>query len=118
MSAPLRVDHTSIFVPESKLDDVVKFLLASLGHMGLKEFMRPYPRLVGLGHQTAFFWIGALPPEDVDEKTCCLAAMEAGGIDNGKPGIREVYHKNYYAAFVRDPFLGIGWEVVNHASGL
>ncbi|KAF2227479.1 hypothetical protein BDZ85DRAFT_3966 [Elsinoe ampelina] len=140
MSAPLRLDHTSIFVPESKLDDVVKFLLASLGHMGFKEFMRPYPRLVGLGHQTAFFWIGALPPEDVDEKTVeaiakanhiafsatddaqvdewYKAAMEAGGIDNGKPGIREVYHKNYYAAFVRDPFLGIGWEVVNHASGL
>jgi catechol 2,3-dioxygenase-like lactoylglutathione lyase family enzyme len=31
------------------------------------------------------------------------AAMEAGGRDNGAPGVRELYHPNYYAAFVLDP---------------
>lgn len=31
------------------------------------------------------------------------AAIAAGGIDNGKPGIREIYHPNYYGAFVLDP---------------
>ena len=31
------------------------------------------------------------------------AALEAGGKDNGAPGIREVYHPNYYGAFVLDP---------------
>ena len=31
------------------------------------------------------------------------AAIKAGAIDNGKPGIREHYHKNYYGAFVLDP---------------
>lgn len=31
------------------------------------------------------------------------AAMAAGGTDNGKPGVREIYHPNYYGAFVRDP---------------
>ena len=31
------------------------------------------------------------------------AALEAGGIDNGAPGIREIYHPTYYAAFVLDP---------------
>lgn len=31
------------------------------------------------------------------------AAIKAGGIDNGKPGIREHYHPNYYGAFVLDP---------------
>lgn len=31
------------------------------------------------------------------------AALEAGGRDNGKPGIRENYSPNYYAAFVFDP---------------
>lgn len=30
-------------------------------------------------------------------------AIEAGGKDNGAPGIREHYHENYYAAFVQDP---------------
>ncbi len=32
-----------------------------------------------------------------------LAALEAGGTDNGKPGLRPTYHANYYAAFVIDP---------------
>jgi catechol 2,3-dioxygenase-like lactoylglutathione lyase family enzyme len=31
------------------------------------------------------------------------AAMAAGGTDEGKPGIREHYHPNYYGAYVRDP---------------
>jgi catechol 2,3-dioxygenase-like lactoylglutathione lyase family enzyme len=31
------------------------------------------------------------------------AAMAAGGTDNGKPGLREAYHPNYYGAFVLDP---------------
>ncbi|ODS29721.1 MAG: Glyoxalase-like domain protein [Candidatus Scalindua rubra] len=31
------------------------------------------------------------------------AALAAGGIDNGAPGIREKYHPNYYGAFVFDP---------------
>jgi predicted lactoylglutathione lyase len=30
------------------------------------------------------------------------AAKEAGGQDNGPPGIRPHYHENYYAAFVHD----------------
>lgn len=31
------------------------------------------------------------------------AAIAAGAIDNGKPGLREIYHSNYYGAFVIDP---------------
>jgi catechol 2,3-dioxygenase-like lactoylglutathione lyase family enzyme len=31
------------------------------------------------------------------------AALEAGGKDNGEPGLREQYHPNYYGAFVIDP---------------
>jgi len=31
------------------------------------------------------------------------AALEAGGKDNGAPGVREIYHPNYYGAFVLDP---------------
>jgi len=31
------------------------------------------------------------------------AAIEAGGLDNGPPGLRPHYHPNYYGAFVRDP---------------
>ena len=31
------------------------------------------------------------------------AAVAAGGIDNGAPGLRPQYQADYYAAFVRDP---------------
>jgi len=31
------------------------------------------------------------------------AAIAAGASDNGKPGVREIYHPNYYGAFVIDP---------------
>jgi catechol 2,3-dioxygenase-like lactoylglutathione lyase family enzyme len=31
------------------------------------------------------------------------AAIAAGGLDNGPPGLRAHYHPNYYGAFVRDP---------------
>jgi predicted lactoylglutathione lyase len=31
------------------------------------------------------------------------AALRAGGRDNGPPGVREIYHPNYYGAFVIGP---------------
>jgi catechol 2,3-dioxygenase-like lactoylglutathione lyase family enzyme len=31
------------------------------------------------------------------------AALAAGGADNGKPGVRAIYHADYYGAFVLDP---------------
>ena len=31
------------------------------------------------------------------------AALAAGGVDNGAPGLRPQYHANYYGAFVLDP---------------
>ena len=31
------------------------------------------------------------------------AALAAGGKNNGPPGIREIYHPNYYGAFVISP---------------
>jgi catechol 2,3-dioxygenase-like lactoylglutathione lyase family enzyme len=39
------------------------------------------------------------------------AAVAAGGIDNGAPGVRLHYHSNYYAAYVLDPD-GVNVEVV------
>ncbi|AFT69493.1 Lactoylglutathione lyase-related lyase [Alloalcanivorax dieselolei B5] len=30
-------------------------------------------------------------------------ALSSGGRDNGAPGIRVMYHENYYGAFVIDP---------------
>lgn len=41
------------------------------------------------------------------------AGLEAGGKDNGAPGMREQYHPGYYAAFLLDPD-GNNIEVVFH----
>ena len=43
------------------------------------------------------------------------AALEAGGKDYGKPGVRTHYHPNYYGAFVLDPD-GHDIEAVFHGS--
>lgn len=42
------------------------------------------------------------------------AALQAGAKDNGAPGIREIYHPDYYGAFVIDPD-GHNIEAVCHA---
>jgi catechol 2,3-dioxygenase-like lactoylglutathione lyase family enzyme len=41
------------------------------------------------------------------------AALAAGGVDRGAPGLRPRYHASYYAAYVLDPD-GNNVEVVNH----
>lgn len=43
-----------------------------------------------------------------------LAAIEQGGVEDGRPGLRVEYHPDYYGAFVRDPD-GNKIEAVNHA---
>ncbi|GGC54740.1 VOC family protein [Chelatococcus reniformis] len=69
----------------------------------------------GIGPR-AFFWIGlrrrggrsgvhvAFAARDraaVDQFHA--AALRAGGVDNGAPGLRPRYHPDYYGAFVLDP---------------
>ena len=44
------------------------------------------------------------------------AALAAGGTDNGAPGLRPHYHKDYYGAFVLDPD-GHNIEAVCHLAG-
>lgn len=43
------------------------------------------------------------------------AALRAGGKDNGPPGIRSIYHPDYYGAFVIGPD-GHNIEAVCHAA--
>jgi catechol 2,3-dioxygenase-like lactoylglutathione lyase family enzyme len=63
----------------------------------------------------SFFWIGdgarAAGPVHVaftaqsraNVDAFYVAGMEAGGRDNGGPGLRPHYHPSYYSAYVRDP---------------
>ncbi len=43
------------------------------------------------------------------------AALGAGGVDNGRPGLRPRYHAHYYAAFILDPD-GYNLEAVCHSA--
>ena len=65
-------------------------------------------RAPGRGFHVAF---AARSREAVDRFHA--AALSAGGVDEGPPGIRENYNPGYYAAFVRDPE-GHLLEVVLH----
>jgi catechol 2,3-dioxygenase-like lactoylglutathione lyase family enzyme len=42
------------------------------------------------------------------------AALDAGGTDNGEPGMRTIYHPNYYGGYVLDPD-GNNIEAVCHS---
>jgi catechol 2,3-dioxygenase-like lactoylglutathione lyase family enzyme len=61
------------------------------------------------------FWFSAQPPVQLpmhiafaaadreQVRAFHRAALAAGGTDHGAPGIREIYHPNYYGAFVIGP---------------
>ncbi len=114
------IDHMGVDV--SNFDAAKTFYGAALAPLGL-TMMKEFPAdsaggaaVAGFGTDPeAEFWIcGAAvtqPPLHVAFRAgnramvdaFYRAAMEAGGRDNGAPGIRAMYHPNYYAAFVLDP---------------
>jgi catechol 2,3-dioxygenase-like lactoylglutathione lyase family enzyme len=79
----------------------------------------------GFGPDRPHFWIGTGKPLEgrlhvafsaknrAEVQAFYEAALAAGGIDNGAPGLRPHYHENYYAAFILDPD-GHNIEAVNH----
>lgn len=83
----------------------------------------------GFGAQgKPWFWISSAKADAIGKTHCAfvapnraavdafyIAALAAGGRDNGAPGIRAHYHPNYYGAFVLDPD-GHNIEAVCHAS--
>lgn len=117
------IDHIGISV--SDYDKSKAFYLSALAPIGYQLYGE-YGDWAGLGIEgSPDFWI------QKDTQTTPLihvafrvknrasvdafyeAALKAGGKDNGAPGIREMYHPNYYGAFVFDPD-GHNVEVVCH----
>jgi len=86
--------------------------LAPLGIAIVKEFQGAAG--MGRGGKPEFWFIARQPKQEPMHIAFAAenrkqvrefheAALKAGGKDNGAPGIREMYHKNYYGAFVLDP---------------
>jgi catechol 2,3-dioxygenase-like lactoylglutathione lyase family enzyme len=97
----------------SDLDASVAFYTRALAPLGYEVVMQ-FPQFVGFGVAgKPDFWIGTGAPTDKlhiafrargrgEVRAFYEAAIAAGGKDNGPPGIRELYHPNYYGAFVLD----------------
>jgi catechol 2,3-dioxygenase-like lactoylglutathione lyase family enzyme len=123
------LDHISVSV--SNLGRARGFYVAALAPLGITVIMEVTPEESGsagfIGFGAAgkpFFWLslGAVAPHlhvafAADSRGAVdafyLAAMAAGGRDNGAPGLRRHYHANYYGAFVLDPD-GYNIEAVCH----
>ena len=118
------IDHIGFVI--SDLEKSKAFYAKCLRPLGIELIMEIQGQ-VGFGKDgKPEFWFGAegthhskmhiaftaASREQVD--AFYKAAIEAGAADNGKPGIREIYHPNYYGAFVVDPD-GHNIEAVCHS---
>jgi catechol 2,3-dioxygenase-like lactoylglutathione lyase family enzyme len=116
------------------------FYERALAPLGYGLVMEVTPEMTGTdSHHAGFgadgkpsFWIGtAAEPTDVTHGRLHVAlvarsrpevdafhaaALAAGARDNGAPGLRPLYHPNYYGAFVLDPD-GHNLEAVCHGPG-
>jgi catechol 2,3-dioxygenase-like lactoylglutathione lyase family enzyme len=127
------LDHVSLTV--SRYPRSVAFYEKALAPLGITKIME-FGEAGGFGtNGKPDFWIGTGPADfQTAEQLAVItpshvafvakdraavdafyrAALEAGGKDNGAPGIRAHYHPNYYGAFVLDPD-GHNIEAVVHA---
>ena len=114
------IDHTGVGVSDyARCQRFYTSALAPIGYTMLREGPLEFTGGVGVAGfgvaPTPDFWIHGGEPNKppihiafrVDSRALVdafyKAALEAGGTDNGPPGLRPHYHPNYYGAFVRDP---------------
>jgi catechol 2,3-dioxygenase-like lactoylglutathione lyase family enzyme len=126
------LDHIGVNV--SDYESAKAFYVAALAPLGYTLAMEPVPNVGGFsmgdrGPQGAFpFWIAEgrgeptaahiafTAPDRTTVDAFHAAALAAGGTDNGAPGIREIYHPNYYGAYVLTAD-GVNLEAVCHVPG-
>jgi len=118
----MAIDHVSVGVTNIKRSKA--FYDAVLAPLGMTPVMpvEINGQLVGVGYgeKSPSFWIQlpingqaasmgngvhiaftAATREAVD--AFFLAALDQGGVEDGRPGLRTECHPDYYGAFVRDP---------------
>jgi len=112
------IDHISIAVRDLK--QAGTFYAALLKPLGMTKLHEWPDAAIGYGKKYPDFWINrrdtmSRVADDSGVHICLrasdtiavdafhAAAIKAGGTSDGAPGLREKYHQNYYAAFIRDP---------------
>jgi len=120
------IDHTGLAVTDFARSRA--FYLAALAPLGY-ELIVEFPGVAGFGIKPKpDLWIvpgtiGTPTHLAIRAATRKLvdafyaAAIAAGGRDNGPPGVRAMYHPDYYGAFVLDPD-GHNIEAVCHEAYL
>jgi catechol 2,3-dioxygenase-like lactoylglutathione lyase family enzyme len=107
------LDHVTIGVGDMKWSK--EFYDKALRPLGIERLYTEGETFAGYGaNRKAFFWIGLRNQPQTgahiaftgkDRETVdafYVAALAAGGRDNGQPGLRPHYHPNYYGAFILD----------------
>jgi len=121
------IDHVGIGVRDYGRSKA--FYERALVPLGMTLVMEPQGRAAGFGKDgRPYFWleddyapvtevhIAFEAPDRATVDAFHAAGLEAGGTDNGAPGVREIYHPHYYGAYVLDPD-GNNVEAVCHTPG-
>jgi catechol 2,3-dioxygenase-like lactoylglutathione lyase family enzyme len=108
------LDHVGFGVSDYQRSKA--FYEQALAPLGMTLLLEPVAQAAGFGKDgKPFFWIEANRPSvtevhvafAVDSRETVdafhAAALEAGGTDNGAPGVRAIYHPHYYGGYVLDP---------------
>lgn len=116
----MMIDHVSLSVADmNRAKGFYKAILATLGMELVADVTAAQSGSVayagfGIGRKGQL-WIGEDGQQTPSTHICFRAAsrkavrafhaagLAHGGTDNGAPGIREIYHPEYYAAFITDP---------------
>lgn len=116
----MMIDHVSLSVAD--MDRAKRFYASLLAEIGMELVGEVTAEQTGSVAHVGFgigrkgqFWLSGDGPQTPHAHICFRAAsrnavrafhaagLAHGGTDNGAPGIREIYHPEYYAAFVTDP---------------
>jgi len=113
------IDH--IGITTTNFDRAISFYRSALKPLGcdnftpLSEEITDGVKVGGFGYRRPEFWIEEAGPQSPAIHIAFTAhsrtqvdeffknAVDAGGQNNGPPGLRPHYHQHYYAAFVLDP---------------
>jgi len=116
------LDHVGLRT--NKVKELVAFyekVLAPLGYSKLHDFGvaagfgrgQEVPLWIGEGQGPSSVHLAISSADRASVDSFYKTALEAGGRDNGPPGIRAQYHPHYYGAFVLNPD-GNNLEAVCH----
>jgi catechol 2,3-dioxygenase-like lactoylglutathione lyase family enzyme len=121
------IDHAGFGVRDYAASKA--FYERALAPLGITLIMEVMEAAAGFGEDgKPFFWLEKQRPPVTEVHVAFhakdratvdafhAAALEAGGTDNGAPGVREIYHPHYSGAYALDPD-GNNVEAVCHTPG-